>query len=84
MQNCRVVQLIILQLERDKNIDLVYCHNLFKMAAAPYTHDGQVRIRNLMTSSNKVYSKELEDNTIDLVPAAGQLFTKPVHLAGEY
>ena len=25
------------------------------MAAAPYNHDGRVRIRDLMTSSNKVY-----------------------------
>ena len=25
------------------------------MAAAPYTHDGRVRIRDLLTSSNKVY-----------------------------
>ena len=26
-----------------------------KMAAAPYTHDGRVCIRDLMMSSNKVY-----------------------------
>ena len=25
------------------------------MAAAPYTHDGRVRIRDLLTSSNKVH-----------------------------
>ena len=50
-----LVNLQLLQLERDKDINLMYCHNPLKMAAAPYTHDGRVRICDLMTSSNKVY-----------------------------
>ena len=47
-----LVNLQLLQLERDKNIHLMYYLLPLKMAAAPYTHDGRVRIRDLMMSSN--------------------------------